>query len=251
MVDLGLSGKVAVVTGGAMGIGAAIAARLAAEGCRVALLDTDVAAAWQTAEKIGDAGVAIGVRCDVRSGTEVAAAVATVVEAFEHIDILVNNAGILGAILPLVDYPEEEFTKVIDIDLLGTYRVSHHVLPHMLAKSSGRIINIASISGKEGNPMMTAYASAKAGVIGLTKSLGKELATTGILVNCVTPGAVLNTNIMQGRPTAPATELVSDHPMGRYAEPEEVAAMVAWLCSPEASYSTGAVFDISGGRAMY
>jgi NAD(P)-dependent dehydrogenase (short-subunit alcohol dehydrogenase family) len=251
MVDLGLSGKVAVVTGGAMGIGAAIAARLAAEGCRVALLDTDVAAAWQTAEKIGDAGVAIGVRCDVRSGTEVAAAVATVVEAFEHIDILVNNAGILGAILPLVDYPEEEFTKVIDIDLLGTYRVSHHVLPHMLARSSGRIINIASISGKEGNPMMTAYASAKAGVIGLTKSLGKELATSGILVNCVTPGAVLNTNIMQGRPAAPATELVSDHPMGRYAEPEEVAAMVAWLCSPEASYSTGAVFDISGGRAMY
>jgi 3-oxoacyl-[acyl-carrier protein] reductase len=251
MVDLGLSGKVAVVTGGAMGIGAAIAGRLAAEGCRVALLDTDVAAARKTAEKIGDADVAIGVRCDVRSGTEVAAAVAAVAEAFERIDILVNNAGILGAILPLVDYPEDEFTKVIDIDLLGTYRVSHHVLPHMLARSSGRIINIASISGKEGNPMMTAYASAKAGVIGLTKSLGKELATTGILVNCVTPGAVLNTNIMQGRPAGPATELVSDHPMGRYAEPAEVAAMVVWLCSPEASYSTGAVFDISGGRAMY
>jgi NAD(P)-dependent dehydrogenase (short-subunit alcohol dehydrogenase family) len=250
MVDLGLAGMGAVVTGGASGIGAAIGIRLAAEGCRVALLDSDEAGAKAMASTIG-ADTAIGVRCDVRSGTDVATAVAAVAAEFGRIDILINNAGILGPILPLAELPEDEFVKVIDIDLVGTYRVTHHVLPHMLANSFGRIVNIASISGKEGNPMMTAYASAKAGVLGLTKSLGKELATSGIIVNCVTPGAVMHTNIMQGRPTGPATDLVSDHPMGRYAEPHEVAAMVAWLCSAEASYSTGAVFDISGGRAMY
>ncbi|MDQ1606986.1 MAG: 2-dehydro-3-deoxy-L-rhamnonate dehydrogenase [Microbacteriaceae bacterium] len=250
MVDLGLVGMGAIVTGGASGIGAAIGARLAADGCRVALLDTDEAGAAAMASTIG-AGTAIGVRCDVRSGTEVAAAVETVAAEFGRIDILINNAGILGPIMPLVDVPEDEFVKVIDIDLVGTYRVTHHVLPHMLARSFGRIVNIASISGKEGNPMMTAYASAKAGVLGLTKSLGKELAMSGIIVNCVTPGAVMHTNIMQGREVETASELVSEHPMGRYAEPHEVAAMVAWLCSSEASYSTGAVFDISGGRAMY
>lgn len=250
MVDLGLVGMGAIVTGGASGIGAAIGARLAADGCRVALLDTDEAGAAAMASTIG-AGTAIGVRCDVRSGTEVAAAVEAVAAEFGRIDILINNAGILGPIMPLVDVPEDEFVKVIDIDLVGTYRVTHHVLPHMLARSFGRIVNIASISGKEGNPMMTAYASAKAGVLGLTKSLGKELAMSGIIVNCVTPGAVMHTNIMQGREVETASELVSEHPMGRYAEPHEVAAMVAWLCSSEASYSTGAVFDISGGRAMY
>jgi NAD(P)-dependent dehydrogenase (short-subunit alcohol dehydrogenase family) len=250
MVDLGLVGMGAIVTGGASGIGAAIGARLAADGCRVALLDTDEAGAAAMASTIG-AGTAIGVRCDVRSGTEVAAAVETVAAEFGRIDILINNAGILGPIMALVDVPEDEFVKVIDIDLVGTYRVTHHVLPHMLARSFGRIVNIASISGKEGNPMMTAYASAKAGVLGLTKSLGKELAMSGIIVNCVTPGAVMHTNIMQGREVETASELVSEHPMGRYAEPHEVAAMVAWLCSSEASYSTGAVFDISGGRAMY
>lgn len=250
-MDLGLSGHRAVVTGGAGGIGAAIATRLLAEGCRVALLDADEQAALRKADELSEHGDVIGLRCDVRSAAEVAAAVEQVVTAFGGIEILVNNAGILGLVSPLADYPEEDFVRVIDIDLLGTYRVSHAVLRHMLAAGTGRIVNIASISGKEGNAMMTAYAAAKAGVVGMTKSLGKELARTGIIVNCITPGGVNNTNIMQGAPAAEAQEFVPDHPMGRFAEPHEVAAMTAWLCSEQISYSTGAVFDISGGRAMY
>lgn len=250
-MDLGLSGHRAVVTGGASGIGAAIATRLVAEGCRVALLDSDQPAADRMATTLSAAGEVIAVRCDVRSAADVAAAVDEVVAAFGGIEILVNNAGILGLVRPLAEYPEDDFVRVVDIDLLGTYRVSHAVLPHMLAAGTGRIVNIASISGKEGNAMMTAYAAAKAGVVGLTKSLGKELARTGIVVNCITPGGVNNTNIMQGAPAAEAQEFVPDHPMGRYAEPHEVAAMTAWLCSEQISYSTGAVFDISGGRAMY
>lgn len=248
-MTLNLEGRRALVTGGTGGIGSAISRRLAAEGVRVAVLDLDETLAAEVAAEIG--AHSIGVRCDVRLPEEVDRAVARVAEEFGGIDIAVNNAGVLGPILPLVDYAEEEFFRVIDIDLLGTYRVSRAVLPHMLSQQRGRIVNIASISGKEGNPMMCAYASAKAGVVGLTKSLGKELAMEGVLVNCITPGGVNNTNIMAGAPVTDADGKVPPPPMGRYAEPDEVAAMTAWLCSDQASYSTGAVFDISGGRAMY
>jgi 3-oxoacyl-[acyl-carrier protein] reductase len=244
-----LVGDRALVTGGTGGIGTAISRRLAAEGCRVAVLDLDADAASALAAELDNGS--IGVRCDVRSPDDVQRAVAEAVDVFGGLDIVVNNAGILGPILPIQEYGEEDFFRVIDIDLLGTYRVTHAAIPHLLAQGRGRVINIASISGKEGNPMMSAYASAKAGVVGFTKSIGKELATTGVLVNCITPGGVNNTNIMAGAPVTDADGKVPPPPMGRYAEPEEVAAMVAWLCSDQASYTTGAVFDISGGRAMY
>lgn len=248
-MNLGLDGSRAVVTGGAGGIGAAIAARLSDEGCAVAILDLDGEAARRVAESLR--GRAVGISCDVRSADEVHSAVVRVVDELGGVDLLVNNAGVLGPIQRLADYSEQDFIRIIDIDLLGTYRACHAVLPYMQRQGGGRIVNIASISGKEGNPMMTAYASAKAGVIGLTKSLGKELALDHILVNCITPGGVNRTNIMAGVPVSEADDKVLPPPMGRYAEPEEIAAMTAWLCSAEASYSTGAVFDISGGRAMY
>jgi len=251
-VDLGLGGKRAVVTGAASGIGAATATRLAAEGAAVALLDVDDAGARATAATItSDGGTAVVVACDVRSGDDVGRALTEAVDALGGLEVLVNSAGILGRISPLVDYDEADFTRVVDIDLLGTYRVTRAAVPHLLSSGWGRIVNIASISGKEGNAMMTAYAAAKAGVVGFTKSLGRELATTGVLVNCVTPGGVNNTNILGDRPLSASSVTVDNHPMGRLAEPSEVAALVAWLCSTEVSYTTGGVFDISGGRATY
>ena len=251
-MDLGLGGKRAVVTGAASGIGAAIATRLAAEGATVALLDVDVAGARTTADAIASGGgTAIAVACDVRSGGDVSRALAEAVDSLGGLEVLVNSAGILGRISPLVDYDEADFTRVVDIDLLGTYRVTRAAVPHLLSSGWGRIVNIASISGKEGNAMMTAYAAAKAGVVGFTKSLGRELATTGVLVNCVTPGGVNNTNILGDQPLSASSVTVDNHPMGRLAEPSEVAALVAWLCSTEVSYTTGGVFDISGGRATY
>jgi 3-oxoacyl-[acyl-carrier protein] reductase len=252
MTDLGLTAKRAVVTGGASGIGAAIAARLAREGARVALLDVDEDGGRRVVSEIEAAGgTARCVRADVRNAAEVTAAVATAVDAWAGLDILVNAAGMLGPIASLVDYDEDEFVRVIDVDLVGTYRATRAALPHLLANGWGRVVNIASISGKEGNALMTGYAAAKAGVVGFTKALGRELATSGVLVNCVTPGGVDHTNILQGRAAASSGVGAANHPMGRLAEPEEVAALVAWLCSPEVTFSTGAVFDISGGRASY
>jgi len=245
--------RCAVVTGGGAGIGAAIARRLSADGVRVAVLDADEAAASAVAQRIqAEHGrEAIGLRCDVTATTEVRAAVDEVARQWGGIDILVNNAGIIGPHVPLVDYPETDFIRVLDVDLIGAYRVTQAVLPHMVPLGWGRIVNISSISGKAGNPRMTAYAAAKAGLIGLTKALAAELATTGVLVNCVTPGGVRGTNIARDMPKEAVTSAAFAHPLGRLAVPEEVAAMVAWLCSDEVSFSTGAVFDISGGRATY
>ncbi|MFC0527694.1 SDR family NAD(P)-dependent oxidoreductase [Phytohabitans kaempferiae] len=254
MIRYDLTGDRAVVTGAAAGIGRAIAARLAAEGCHVALLDVDEegAAAAAAALDAGPEGSrAIAVRCDVRSTADVRAAVARVDAELGGIDILVNNAGIMGPILPTAEYPEDDFQRVVDINLMGTYRMTHVVLPQMVARGRGRIVNIASISGKEGNPMMPAYAASKAGVVGMTKSVGKELARTGVVVNCITPGGVGNTDILGSVPLSAADGKVPPPPMGRLAEPEEVAAMTAYLCCAEVSYTTGAVFDLSGGRAMY
>lgn len=241
-----LRGKRAIVTGAAAGIGAAVARRLAAEGVRVALLD--VADASATAAEAGPG--ALAVRCDVRSSREVAEAVATVAGAVGGIEMIVNNAGVIGPVVPLQDLPEDDFLRVLDVDLAGTYRVSRSALPHLLAAGWGRIVNIASIAGKDGNPNMTAYAAAKAGVIGFTKALGRELATTGVLVNAVAPAGVGHTSISSSV-TVDTPRPVPAHPMGRLAEPDEVASLVAWLCSGEVSFSTGAVYDISGGRASY
>jgi 2-dehydro-3-deoxy-L-rhamnonate dehydrogenase (NAD+) len=241
-----LAGKRAIVTGAAAGIGAAVTRRLAAEGARVALLDITDAGAL--AAQLSPEGVAVA--CDVRSGEAVASAVATIVDAWGGVDIVVNNAGITGTVAELVDLPEDEFLRVLDIDLVGTYRVTRAALPYLLAGGWARVVNIASISGKDGNPRMTAYAAAKAGVIGFTKALGRELATTGVLVNAIAPGGVSDTNISVGA-AAEMTAVSPVHPMGRLATPDEVAALVTWLCSDQVSFSTGAVYDISGGRASY
>lgn len=244
-----LNGKRAIVTGAAGGIGAAIARRLAAEGTHVAVLDIDLSGASATASSLGTS--AIGIRCDVRSPEEVSTAISRAVEFLGGLEVLVNNAGITGPVQPLVEYAEADFLEVVDVNLLGTYRVTRAAVPHLACDGRSRVVNIASISGKEGNPNMTAYAAAKAGVVGFTKALGKELASTGVLVNCVAPGGVGGTHIIAGPASAGQQLPHPVHPIGRLATPEEVAALVAWLCSEQMSFSAGAVFDISGVRATY
>ncbi|MGC4191055.1 MAG: SDR family NAD(P)-dependent oxidoreductase [Thermomicrobiales bacterium] len=246
--DRDLRNRVALVTGAARGIGRAIAARLAADGARVVIADIDEAQANATAAEIGDA--AIGVRLDVTSKESWTAALATVDQHWEPLSILVNCAGIAGRAAPMWEYRVEEWRQVIDIDLNGVFLGCHSVVPGMIERGYGRIVNIASIAGKEGNPNAGAYSAAKAGVIGLTKSLAKELATKGIIVNAVTP-AVIATEILQQLTDEHIAYMTSRIPMGRVGQPEEVAALVAFLCSDEVTFSTGAVFDISGGRATY
>jgi 2-dehydro-3-deoxy-L-rhamnonate dehydrogenase (NAD+) len=246
-----LAGRSAIVTGAAVGIGAAVAHRLHDEGVRVFLLDIDEPAVIATASSLG--GSAAGHRCDVRSASEVAAAVRAVAEAADGtVDILVNNAGIIGPVRPILEYPEEDFARVLDVNVMGTFRMTKAVLPFMTAAGqSGRIVNIASIAGKEGNPYMTGYTASKAAVIGFTKALGKEVAPSGPLVNCIAPGGVGGTNIATQERRELAPDKARGHPIGRLAVPAEVAALVAWLCSDQMTFSTGAVFDISGGRATY
>ncbi|HEY8369907.1 MAG TPA: SDR family NAD(P)-dependent oxidoreductase [Thermodesulfobacteriota bacterium] len=246
-----LKNRTAIVTGAARGIGAAIAERLAAEGARVVVADLDEPAARTEAERIvARGGDAVAMRLDVTDPASARAMAGSVVARSGRIDILVNNAGIAGKAAPVVEYPEDEWRRVMAIDLDGVFYVTKAVLPTMLAQRSGRIVNIASISGKEGNPNMAAYSSAKAGVIGFTKALGKELATSGVLVNCVTP-AVIETDILKQLTDEAVRYMVSKIPMNRTGKPEEVAALVAWLASDECSFTTGGVFDLSGGRATY
>jgi NAD(P)-dependent dehydrogenase (short-subunit alcohol dehydrogenase family) len=247
MNQIDLSGRVAVVTGGARGIGRAIAERFAKSGARVAIWDVDTAAAEQTAAEIGDS---IGIACDVIAPATIDAALAETEARLGPPDILVNNAGIAGPNFPLDDYPAAEWRRVIEVDLVGVFNCCQAIIPAMRRRDYGRIVNIASIAGKEGNPNASAYSAAKAGVIALTKSLGKELAETGIRVNCVTPAAA-RTDIFAQMTEAQIDYMLSKIPMGRFVLVEEIAALVAWLSSAECSFSTGGVFDISGGRATY
>ncbi len=243
--------RVALVTGAARGIGAAIVERLARDGACVAVADLDQAAAEQQAERIraqGHGAFAVGL--DVADPISPSEAVAHVLQREGRLDILVNNAGIAGLAAPVAEYPEDEWRRILAIDLDGVFYCCKAVLPHMLERGSGRIVNIASISGKEGNPNMAAYSTAKAGVIGFTKALAKEVATRGIYVNCVTP-AVIATEILSQLSDEAVGYMTAKIPMGRTGQPQEVAALVAWLASDECSFSTGAVFDISGGRATY
>lgn len=247
----GTQKRVAIVTGAARGIGAAIAQRLAGDGMSVAVADLDLPAAEAQAQRIrSEGGAAFAVQVDVADPTSARHMADEVASREGRLDVLVNNAGIAGPSAPVSEYPEAEWRRVLSIDLDGIFYCCKAVLPHLQRGGYGRIVNIASISGKEGNPNMAAYSSAKAGVIGFTKALGKELATTGILVNCVTP-AVVETEILKQLTEDAVRYMVSKIPMGRTGKPEEIAALVSWLASEECSFSTGAVFDISGGRATY
>lgn len=243
-----LTGQRAIVTGGAQGIGGAVTERLAARGVRVAIWDTDEALARETATRIG--GGAIALACDVADWDSVQAAMRATLEAFGGVEIAVNSAGIAGMNAPLADYPVEEFRRIVDINLNGTFLVNKAVVPAMTGAGYGRIVNIASVAGKEGNPNACAYSASKAGVIGLTKSLGKELAGQDIAVNCVTPAAA-RTRIFDQMKPEHIDYMLSKIPRGRFLELDEAAAMIVWLASPENSFTTAAVFDLSGGRATY
>ena len=248
MNRIDLDGRRAVVTGGAQGIGRAIAERLLASGAAVTLWDRDPEELGSTREALG-AGTG-GVVVDVADPESVERAAAATVGEAGGIDILVNNAGIAGPNATTWEYPVDEWRQVIDIDLNAVFYCCRAVVPHMIERGYGRIVNIASIAGKEGNPNASAYSAAKAGVIGLTKSLGKELADRDIAVNCITPAAA-RTRIFEQITQAHIDYMLSKIPRGRFVLVEELASLVAWLVSEENSFTTGAVFDASGGRATY
>lgn len=233
------SERVAVVTGGASGIGAAVASRLGSEGARVAV--------WDLAEA---SNADLALRLDATDEESVRRAAEETEARFGRIDILVTSAGVTGPNVSLCDYPVDVWRRVISINLDAVFYACRATIPFMLRGNWGRIVNIASIAGKEGNPLQCAYSASKAGVIGLTKSLGKELATSGVTCNCVAPAAVRTPLFSQMTPEF-VDYILEKIPMGRFGETEEIANLVCWVASQEASFSTGAVFDVSGGRATY
>lgn len=249
-----LEGRHAIVTGGARGIGLAIARRCLADGASVALWDVEAPALAEAVRQLAPLGTAISALVDVRDEDQVARAASQSQEAFGRIDILVNNAGVLGPTVSSWEHTPAQWRQVLDINLTGAWLCCRAVVPVMLAQQRGRIVNIASVAGKEGNGFNAAYSASKAGLIALTKSLGKELALAGVLVNCITPSAA-DTAVFAGVPAEHREQLrsalLARVPMGRFVEVDEVAAMAAWLVSDDCSFSTGAVFDISGGRSVY
>jgi 2-dehydro-3-deoxy-L-rhamnonate dehydrogenase (NAD+) len=250
MNAIDLKGRFAVVTGGAQGIGLAVATRLLDSGAAVTLWDRDAETLREAAQGLTKHGRVATASVDVSDANSVAAAAETTMKEFGRIDILVANAGIAGPNHKVWEYPVDAWKQVIDIDLSGVFFCCRAVVPFMLKQNYGRIVNVASIAGKEGNPNASAYSAAKAGVIALTKSLGKETADKNISVNCITPAAA-KTRIFDQITQQHIDYMLSKIPRGRFLMVDEVAAMVAWLVSEENSFTTGAVFDLSGGRATY
>jgi NAD(P)-dependent dehydrogenase (short-subunit alcohol dehydrogenase family) len=248
--SINLRDRNAVVTGGARGIGLAIAQRILESGGRVCLWDRDETALANAAMALDAPNSVEVVVMDVSDSASVQSAAVATQDRMGKVDILVNNAGITGPNKTTWEYEPAEWRKVIDVDLTGAYLCARALLPHMIANRYGRIVNIASVAGKEGNPNASAYSASKAGLIALTKSMGKELAGLGVIVNCVAPAAA-KTDIFSQMTEQHIEYMLSKIPMGRFVEANEIAAMVVWLCSDECSFSTGAVFDISGGRATY
>jgi len=248
MNALDFRGRHAIITGGATGLGYGIAQRLLASGGSVTLWDRNGDAASKAAAALGAGAHAVAV--DVTREESVAKALAATLAQSPRVDALVNSAGITGPNTKLWDYPVEAWREVMDVNVNGVFICCRAVAAHMRDQGYGRIVNIASVAGKEGNPNASAYSASKAAVIGLTKSLGKELSDTGVRVNCVTPAAV-KTGMFSQMTQAHIDFMLSKIPMGRFGQVEEIASLVAWLCTEECSFSTGAVFDLSGGRAVY
>jgi 3-oxoacyl-[acyl-carrier protein] reductase len=241
------AGRTAVITGGASGLGRAVAARIVAEGGKVSLWDLDAAA---LTEAVAEVGASHSVALDVSDQAAVAAAAKDANAALGKIDVLVASAGITGATAPVHEYPLDSWRRVIDINLNGLFYCCREVVPFMIAGGYGRIVNVASVAGKEGNPNASAYSASKAGVIGLTKSLGKELATKGIIANALTP-ATFESPILEQLPQSQVDYMRGKIPMGRLGEIHESAAMVCFMASEECSFTTAATFDTSGGRTTF
>lgn len=243
----GLKGQTAIVTGGVRGIGLGIARRLSQEGCRVVIWDRDIT---PFDEKIAGFKPAHLQAVDVSDLASVRVAFEVTVAKVHKIEILVNNAGINGPVLPVLDYPEDAWSKVLAVNLNGVFYCTKAVLPGMRQAGYGRIVNVASAAGKEGVPGIAAYAASKHGVVGFTKSLSRELAETGILVNCIAP-VMTETDLLKEMTPEHIASSKAKIPMGRFLQIPEIAAMVAWVASPECSFTTGFTFDLSGGRANY
>ena len=260
MNKIDLHDRTAIVTGAARGLGFAIASRLRQSGANVAAWDLpgggldDAVASLREDMAVSRSrktrGEVTGIEVDIASADSVAEAMDVTLQGFPQVDILINNAGISGPNHPLWGYPPDDWRRVIDVNLIGSFLVTRAVVPTMIARGYGRIVNIASVAGKDGNPNASAYSASKAGLINMTKSLGNELAGTGVLVNCVTPAAV-RTPLFDQMSEEHVAYMLSKIPLRRFGEPEETAALVAWLASEECSFSTGAAFDLSGGRATY
>ena len=243
-----LHGRVAIVTGGAQGIGLAVASRLLASGARVSLWDRDGELVERAAAELGPDAHAIVV--DQTDTAAIKAAADAVADRLGKIDVLVANAGVAGSNGAVVDYDVDEWKSIVDINLNGVFNCCRAVLPHMITRNYGRVVNVASIAGKEGNPNAAAYSASKAGVIALPKSLGKETADRNVSVNCVTPAAA-RTRIFDQMQQSHIDYMLSKIPRGRFLEVDEAASMIVWLTTEENSFTTGAVFDLSGGRATY
>jgi 2-dehydro-3-deoxy-L-rhamnonate dehydrogenase (NAD+) len=250
MNQLDLTQRVAVITGGARGIGYAAGRRALQSGASVSLWDVDADRLEIARRELSELGTTSAEHVELTDRAAVEAAAHATAAKHGHIDILVNNAGITGGNGLTWELDPEVWRRVIEVNLVGAFLACRAVIPHMLARRYGRIVNIASIAGKDGNPNASHYSASKAGLIGFTKSLGKELANRNILVNCITPAAA-NTDIFAQMTQEHIDFMLSRIPMGRFVEVDEIAALICWLASEDCSFSTGAVFDISGGRATY